>query len=75
MAVSKCTKGNFTNGSRINTESKSSGRDRMMVEGDLCILKQYVLKALGAHSFLCALRFPLIWYQFVQNALRESEGS
>ena len=59
MAVSKCTKGNFTNGSGINTESKSSGRDPNDGERRSMHSERYVLKALGPTLFSCTLSFLL----------------
>ena len=66
MAISKCASAALRRKSSGGSSSQSTTFEKNV--------ECYVLKAVGEHSYLVHLEYPLIWYQHVQQKLRESDG-
>ena len=68
-AIRNCVKGgsNDRGGNTSAADHRTDNEDSLSPD---C----YALKATGVHSYLVHLEYPLIWYEVVQNAVRESGG-
>jgi hypothetical protein len=77
MAISKCASAvqrsssvSSRSSSTSSTSSSSLGKRKKFDTN----ANNYVLKAVGEHSYLVHFEYPLIWYEHVQQKLRESDG-